>query len=87
MLGIKVQPQQKQKQDNSVATNRIEERGKTVLGKANKKVLNESIYIYIYIVNLATQRLPTTLRCKGRRNFFLWIAPFYPWYVYYNAEC
>ena len=29
----------------------------------------------------------TTLMSMGGRNSFPWIAPLYPWYVPYNAEC
>ena len=25
--------------------------------------------------------------CRGRHYSFLWIAPLYPWYAPYNAEC
>ena len=31
--------------------------------------------------------LATTPRCWGGRYSFPWIAPLYPWYVPYNAEC
>ena len=55
------------------------------------------IYIYIYIswIELVTVvegdpktpfSIATTPRCRGR-YFLLWIAPFYPWYVPYNAMC
>ena len=29
----------------------------------------------------------TTPRCRVGRYSFPWIAPLYPWYVPYNAEC
>ena len=29
----------------------------------------------------------TTLKCRGGHYSFPWIAPLYPWYVPYNAEC
>ena len=29
----------------------------------------------------------TTLRCKGERCSFPWIAPLYPWYIPYIPEC
>ena len=29
----------------------------------------------------------TTSRCREGRYSFPWIAPLYPWYVLYNAEC
>ena len=31
--------------------------------------------------------IATTPRCWGGRYSFPWIAPFYPWYVHYIAEC
>ena len=31
--------------------------------------------------------IPTTPRCREGRYSFTWIAPPYPWYVPYNAEC
>ena len=31
--------------------------------------------------------IATTLRCRGGCYSFPWIAPLYPWYVPYNAEC
>ena len=31
--------------------------------------------------------LATKMRGRRGRNSFLWIAPLYPWYVPYNAEC
>ena len=31
--------------------------------------------------------IATTLRCRGGRNSFPWIAPLYPRYVPYIAEC
>ena len=31
--------------------------------------------------------IATTLRCRGGRYSFPWIAPLYPWYVPYIAEC
>ena len=31
--------------------------------------------------------IDTTLRCRGRHYSFPWIAPLYPWYVPYIAEC
>ena len=31
--------------------------------------------------------IATTPRCRGGRNSFPWIAPFYPWSIPYNAEC
>ena len=31
--------------------------------------------------------IATTPRCKGGRYSFSWIAPLYPWYVPYIAEC
>ena len=31
--------------------------------------------------------IATTLRCRGWRHSFPWIAPLYPWYVPYIAEC
>ena len=30
--------------------------------------------------------IATTLKCRGGRYSFPWIAPLYPWYVPYNAE-
>ena len=54
------------------------------------------VYIYISKVKLATvvegdQKAPssmaTTPRCRGGRNSFPWVAPLYPWYVPYIAEC
>ena len=30
--------------------------------------------------------IATTLRCRGRYSF-PWVAPLYPWYVPYIAEC
>ena len=57
------------------------------------------IYTYIYIFvyqKLATVveggpkapfSIATTPRCRGGRYSFPWIAPLYPWYVPYNAEC
>ena len=51
---------------------------------------------YTYIVKLATvvkgdQTAPysiaTTPRCRGGFCSFPWIAPLYPWYVPYIAEC
>ena len=29
--------------------------------------------------------IATTQRCWGAHHFFNWIAPFYPWYIIYNA--
>ena len=57
---------------------------------------NIYIYIYIYIYMLATvvegdQKVPfsiaTSPRCWVGRNSFSWIAPLYPWYVPYSADC
>ena len=31
--------------------------------------------------------IATTLRCRGGRYSFLWIAPLYPCYIPYIAEC
>ena len=31
--------------------------------------------------------IATTPRCKGGHYSFPWIAPLYPWYIPYNAEC
>ena len=31
--------------------------------------------------------IATTQRCRGGPYFFPWIAPLYPWYVLYIAEC
>ena len=31
--------------------------------------------------------IATTVRCRGGRYSFHWIAPLYPWYVTYIAEC
>ena len=31
--------------------------------------------------------IATTPKCRGGRNSFPWIAPLYPWYVPYIAEC
>ena len=31
--------------------------------------------------------IATTPRCKRGCYFFPWIAPLYPWYIPYNAEC
>ena len=31
--------------------------------------------------------IATTQRCRGGRNSFPWIAPLYPWYIPYIAEC
>ena len=31
--------------------------------------------------------IATTLRCEEGRYSFPWIAPLYPWYVPYIAEC
>ena len=31
--------------------------------------------------------IATTLRCKEGLYSFPWIAPLYPWYVPYIAEC
>ena len=61
---------------------------------------NIYIYIHTYVytikVKLATlvegnQNAPfsiaTTLICRRGHNSFPWIAPLYPWYVPYIAEC
>ena len=48
------------------------------------------IYIYIYYVIEGDQKfplLPTTLRCRRGRFSFPLIAPLYPWYIPYIAEC
>ena len=51
------------------------------------------IYIYLKLATIVEgdQKAPfsiaTTLRCRGGRYSFLWIAPLYPWYVPYIAEC
>ena len=58
------------------------------------------IYIYIYIVSkkvklLAVvegdQEVPFSIatkpRCRGGCYSFPWIAPLYPWYLPYIAEC
>ena len=34
-----------------------------------------------------TFSMATTLRCTEERYSFPWIAPLYPWYILYNAEC
>ena len=60
----------------------------------------ECIKIYIdmdvNLVKLATvvevsQKAPfpiaTTPRCRGGHCSFPWIAPLYPWYIAYIAEC
>ena len=31
--------------------------------------------------------IATTLRCRGGQYSIPWIAPLYPWYLPYNAEC
>ena len=31
--------------------------------------------------------IATTPKCREMRYSFPWIAPLYPWYVPYNAEC
>ena len=31
--------------------------------------------------------IATTPRCRGGRYSYPWIAPLYPWYLSYNAEC
>ena len=61
--------------------------------------LRNSIYIYIYIYKLvklvtvdegdqkASFSIATTSRCRGGRYTFLRIAPLYPRYVPYIAEC
>ena len=38
-------------------------------------------------VKLARVSKATTQRCRGGRYSFPWIAPLYPWYVPYIAEC
>ena len=52
--------------------------------------------IFIQIVKLATivkgdQKAPFSIatipRCRGGHYSFPWIAPLYPWYVPYVAEC
>ena len=57
---------------------------------------NIYIYIYIYIYKLTTVveddlkapfLIAATPRCKGGGNSFPCIAPLYPWFVPYNAEC
>ena len=55
------------------------------------------LHCYLYITSkLATVvednlkapfSVATTLRRRGRCYSFPWIAPLYPWYVPYNAEC
>ena len=49
------------------------------------------IYIYIYISKVGDQKAPfsiaTTPTCRGGRYSLPWIAPLYPWYVPYIAEC
>ena len=35
----------------------------------------------------ASFSIATTPRCRGRRYFFSWIAPLYPWSLPYIAEC
>ena len=35
----------------------------------------------------ASFSIATTPRCRGGRYSFPWIAPLYPWYVPYIAEC
>ena len=46
--------------------------------------------IYIYQYSLNNLKVPfsiaTTLRCRGGRYSFPWIAPLYPWYVPYKAD-
>ena len=55
-----------------------------------------NLCLSIYISKLVTvvegdQKGPfsiaTTPRCRGRCYSFPWIAPFYPWYIPYTAEC
>ena len=53
-------------------------------------------YVPLFVSKLATvvegdPKAPfstaTTPMSRGGRHFFPWIAPLYPWYVPYNAEC
>ena len=55
-----------------------------------------SVTTWVYKVKLATKvegnpkapfSIASTPRCRGGCYCFPWIAPLYPWYVPYNAEC
>ena len=35
----------------------------------------------------ASFSIATTLTCRGGHDYFPWIAPLYPWYIPYIAEC
>ena len=59
-------------------------------------LVQDTLYTYISKVKLAiivegNTKAPfsiaTTPKCRGGHNSFSWIAPLYPWYVPYNAEC
>ena len=54
-------------------------------------VLYRNKYVKLASVVEGDQKAPfsiaTTLRCKGGRYSFPWIAPLYPRYVPYIAEC
>ena len=49
------------------------------------------LWITIYISKEGNPKAPfsiaTTPRCWGGCYFFPWIAPLYPWFLPYNAEC
>ena len=61
-----------------------------------KKYTSTDAYNILMLNKLATviegdQKAPFSIatipRCRGERYSFPWIAPLYPWYVPYIAEC
>ena len=63
--------------------------------KLNQKFLHVDIYevkkVKLVTVIEGDQKasfsIATTPRCRGGRYSFPWIAPLYPWYEPYIAEC
>ena len=53
--------------------------------------LSSQMYVMLATVVEGDQKAPfsiaTTLRCRGGRYSFPWIALLYPWYVPYITEC
>ena len=59
-------------------------RGFMPLSRVNKKV---KLATLVEGDPKAPVSIATSQRCKGGSYSFPWIAPLYPWYLPYNAEC
>ena len=58
-----------------------------ILWWGSNSVALESMVTVVEGNQKAPFSIATTLRCRGERYSFPWIAPLYAWYVPYIAEC